>query len=89
MLSRWLIWHFHGALDIPATNSRPYTSQHVLYVTFTGALKDNLVGEEYIADYLLFWLNTHQKFEYVCGYFTARVVVEALAWRTTICHLYW
>merc|ERR1712038_27351 len=28
-------------------------------------MKDSLVGEEHIADYLLFWLNKHRKFQYV------------------------
>ena len=30
-----------------------------------GCLQDHLVGEEHIADFLLYWLNKHRRFEYV------------------------
>jgi hypothetical protein len=32
---------------------------------FSASLKDSAVGEELIADYLLFWLNRLGRFEYV------------------------
>lgn len=36
-----------------------------LKLALAGCLQDHLVGQEVIADYLLFWLNKHNKFEYV------------------------
>ncbi|XP_015593637.1 mitochondrial GTPase 1 [Cephus cinctus] len=36
-----------------------------LKLALVGCLQDHLVGEETIADYLLFWLNKHERFEYV------------------------
>ncbi|KAM7364313.1 mitochondrial GTPase 1 [Cochliomyia hominivorax] len=34
-------------------------------LALVGCLQDHLVGEDLIADYLLYWLNRHQRFEYV------------------------
>lgn len=36
-----------------------------LKLALCASLQDHLVGEEAIADYLLYWLNSHGKFEYV------------------------
>ncbi|XP_044021104.1 mitochondrial GTPase 1 [Aphidius gifuensis] len=36
-----------------------------LKLALVGSLQDHLVGQEIIADYLLFWLNKQRKFEYV------------------------
>ncbi|CAG4956983.1 unnamed protein product [Colias eurytheme] len=36
-----------------------------LKLALCASLQDHLVGEEVIADYLLFWLNSHGKFKYV------------------------
>ena len=33
-----------------------------------GNLKDHMVGEEMIADYMLYWMNTHEQFRYVQYY---------------------
>ena len=33
-------------------------------ISIAGCMKDSLVGEEFIADYLLFWLNKHRKFRW-------------------------
>lgn len=34
-------------------------------LALVGCLPDHLVGEDLIADYLLYWLNKHERFEYV------------------------
>jgi ribosome biogenesis GTPase A len=36
-----------------------------MQLALIGALKDNLVGEEYVADYLLYWMNKHGRAECV------------------------
>ncbi|CAH2044785.1 unnamed protein product, partial [Iphiclides podalirius] len=36
-----------------------------LKLALCASLQDHLVGEEVIADYLLYWLNSHAKFKYV------------------------
>lgn len=36
-----------------------------LKLALCASLQDHLVGEEAIADYLLYWLNQHRKFQYV------------------------
>lgn len=36
-----------------------------LKLALCAALQDHLVGEEIIADYLLYWLNSHGQFQYV------------------------
>ncbi|EDX13984.1 mitochondrial ribosome-associated GTPase 1 [Drosophila simulans] len=34
-------------------------------LALVGCLPDHIVGEDLIADYLLYWLNTHRKYDYV------------------------
>lgn len=36
-----------------------------LKLALCASLQDHLVGEEIIADYLLYWLNAHENFKYV------------------------
>ena len=36
-----------------------------LKLALCASLQDHLVGEEIIADYLLYWLNKHENFKYV------------------------
>lgn len=36
-----------------------------LKLALVGSMQDHLVGPEMLADYLLFWLNKHEQFEYV------------------------
>lgn len=36
-----------------------------LKLALVGCMQDHLVGPEVLADYLLFWLNKHERFEYV------------------------
>lgn len=36
-----------------------------LKLALAGCLQDHLVGQEIMADYLLFWLNKHRRFQYV------------------------
>ncbi|XP_072138163.1 mitochondrial ribosome-associated GTPase 1 isoform X3 [Mobula birostris] len=56
-------------LDTPGVFSPHIESVEVgLKLALCGTILDHLVGEEVIADYLLFTLNKHQKFDYVERY---------------------
>ena len=53
-------------LDSPGISVPQITDMHSgMKLAACGTLKDNLVGEEHICDYLLFWLNLHHHFDYV------------------------
>lgn len=53
-------------LDTPGILEPSVTNIEMgLKLALCAALQDHLVGEEIIADYLLYWLNKHRKFKYV------------------------
>jgi len=53
-------------LDSPGISVPQITDMHSgMKLAACGTLQDHLVGEEHICDYLLFWLNIHQCFDYV------------------------
>lgn len=56
-------------LDSPGIlTPQAQTVEEATKLAVCACMKDSLVGEELIADYLLFWLNQHRKFEYVDFY---------------------
>lgn len=53
-------------IDTPGILEPKITSDEMgMKLALTGCLPDHLVGEDIIADYLLFWLNKHSRFDYV------------------------
>lgn len=53
-------------IDTPGILMPNVTDIHAgLKLALVGCLQDHLIGPEVLADYLLFWLNKHNRFEYV------------------------
>ncbi|XP_076243210.1 mitochondrial GTPase 1-like isoform X1 [Calliopsis andreniformis] len=53
-------------LDTPGILTPKINDIHTgLKLALVGCMNDHLVGPEMLSDYLLFWLNTHERFEYV------------------------
>ncbi|CAK9813631.1 Mitochondrial GTPase 1 [Anthophora plagiata] len=53
-------------LDTPGILAPRIDDMHTgLKLALVGCMQDHLVGPEVLADYLLFWLNKHKRFEYV------------------------
>ncbi|CAL7951271.1 unnamed protein product [Xylocopa violacea] len=53
-------------LDTPGILAPQINDMHTgLKLALVGCMQDHLVGPEILADYLLFWLNKHKRFEYV------------------------
>ncbi|XP_026673836.1 mitochondrial GTPase 1 [Ceratina calcarata] len=53
-------------LDTPGILAPRINDMHTgLKLALVGCMQDHLVGPEILADYLLFWLNKHERFEYV------------------------
>jgi len=53
-------------LDTPGISVPCIKDMHMgMKLAACATLKDNLVGEDYITDYILYWLNTNHMFDYV------------------------
>lgn len=59
-----------------------------LKLALCATIQDHLVGETIIADYLLFWLNTHNHFEYVDYFKMDKPCDDILEVLAHICKLY-
>ncbi|BFF91463.1 mitochondrial GTPase 1 [Drosophila madeirensis] len=53
-------------IDTPGILQPSVTDDEMgMKLALVGCLPDHIVGEDLIADYLLYWLNSHRRFEYV------------------------